>query len=324
MNAKTDEEDLKKVVDHESEFDDSDDRDDDDEDQERDEKENEDERLTGKTEEDGGESSEMSEEDKEREALRAKRREERKHRKEAAKERENTLRRELSARDEIIDRLNQRLSAIEQRGAGNEVAQIDSALNQLASAYVEAKQNLEKGTNEQDGRIVVEATERMQTIRAKAEQLSAIKNQIVAKSKAPRPDQLSVDPRLKNYAESWIQANPWYKQGGTDDDSRTVSAIDDSLAAEGWNPTTPEYWNELTRRVKKELPKRFETSYNGKQQRSVVSGSSRTASNASRSSYTLSPERVEAMKEAGAWDDPKKREKMIEAYKKYDKENARG
>lgn len=324
MNAKTDEEDLKKVVDHESEFDDSEDNDDDLDEHDRDEGENDDERLVSKQE--GDEEGEQSEEEKEREAIRARRREERKHRKEAAKERENTLRRELQARDQIIEQLSHRLSAVEMRGAGNEIAQIDSALNQLAAAYVDAKQQLEKGTNEQDGRIVVEATERMQQIRLRAEQLSNIKNNMAQRVQQPR--QTQIDPRLKNYAEEWIKSNDWYDVGGSDEDSRIVSAIDDGLAKEGWNPSSKEYWEELTKRVKKRLPERFEKADNrvrgNGNGKSIVSGSSRSSnSNGGSKQYHLSSERVEAMKEAGLWNDPKKRAATIEAYRKYDKENTK-
>ena len=38
-------------------------------------------------------------------------------------------------------------------------------------------------------------------------------------------------------------------------------------------------------------------------------------------SITLSAERVRAIKEAGAWDDPAKRSKMIKAYANFDKQN---
>ena len=304
------------VQNHESEYEDTEDREEEgSEESNRDEGENEDERLT---------ESESASEDPEREAIRARRREERKHKKEAARERENVLRSELAARDQLIEQLASRLSAVEQRGVGSEIQQIDNALNQLASAYVSAKQYLEKGASEQDGKLVVEATERMQQIRAKAEELNNFKTQIANRAKIQSTSQQNqIDPRLKNYAEDWMKENSWYKHDGSDNDSRITSAIDDSLAREGWNPATPEYWAELTRRVKKELPHRYDSSYNREgKKRSPVVGSSRASTSASHKDYQLSPDRVSAMKEAGVWDDPKKRAKMIEAYKKYDKENA--
>jgi len=38
----------------------------------------------------------------------------------------------------------------------------------------------------------------------------------------------------------------------------------------------------------------------------------------------LSPQRVQAIKDAGAWDDPAKRSKMIKAYAEFDKQNRQG
>jgi cytochrome c556 len=276
--------------------------------------------------------SEQTEEDDEREKIRARRREERKSKREAQKMREHILRSELSARDQLIERLSSRLDAVERRTETGDVAKIDAEINQLAASYVEARDLLAKGTDEQDGRAVVAATERMQQIRVRAEQLAAAKNVAIQRiQQAPMLQQQQIDPRLKNYAERWISENKWYDPNGRDEDSRTTKRIDDDLAREGWNANTPEYWDELTKRASKTLPHRFTNaeneSYNAdrgvvSRPKSVVAGSSRMSNNASsQSSYRLSPERVQAMKEAGLWDNPEKRSKMIAEYKRFDKEN---
>lgn len=41
----------------------------------------------------------------------------------------------------------------------------------------------------------------------------------------------------------------------------------------------------------------------------------------SQGGYVVSAERVRAAKEAGLWDDPRKRNMMLAAYKKYDTEH---
>lgn len=270
-----------------------------------------------------GEDDEESDVDPEREAIRARRREERRAKREAIKARENVLRSELAARDQIIENLTRRISTIEQRSVGGDISQIDAELNQLANVYVSAKQNLAKGTEEQDGRLVVQATETMQQIRERADRLVAAKNAMLQRAQQAQQSPVrEVDPRLKNYAERWLSEHSWYKINGADEDSRVVKRIDDEIAAEGFNPNTPEYWDELTNRVRKSLPKRFERSDNSVRRKSPVSGSSRSASPSnSQPSYSLSPERVAAMKEIGVWDDPKKRAAMIAEYKRYDKEN---
>lgn len=296
---------------------DNDDHDDDDHDDDN----HDDDARVKSSEDDEGEGEEGV--DPEREAIRARRREERRAKREAVKARENVLRAELAARDQLIENLHRRLSTVEQRSAGGDINQIDAELNRLANVYVSAKQNLAKGTEEQDGRLVVESTETMQQVRERAEQLVAAKNAMIHRAQqAQQAPVREVDPRLKTYAERWLSENKWYDVSGKDEDSRIVKRIDDEIAAEGFNPNTPQYWDELTSRVKKSLPKRFERSDNSVRRKSPVSGSSRSASSTnSQTSYSLSPERVAAMKEIGVWDDPKKRAAMIAEYKRYDKEN---
>jgi len=265
---------------------------------------------------------EKTEEEQQREAMRTKRRELRKQKQQERRERESRLRADLLARDQLIENLAKRIQTLEYGGARNEVMQIDTAINQLAESYVEARNLLKSATEAQNGEGVVAATERMQQIRVKAEQLAATKNAMIQRAQQ-QPVQQGIDPRLKNYAENWIKSNSWYTPNGTDEDSRTVKALDDQLAQEGWNPNDPNYWDELTNRVKKRLPERFKSAYNpeGRSKKTIVSGSSRSASAGGTSTFHLSPERVAAMKEAGMWDNPEKRAKMIADYKKYDKEN---
>ena len=68
------------------------------------------------------------------------------------------------------------------------------------------------------------------------------------------------DPVVNGYAKSWISKNPWYDVNGGDEDSRIVLEIDTRLAAEGYVPRTELYWKELDRRVRRNLPHRFESS----------------------------------------------------------------
>lgn len=327
---------------HESEFDDTVDHDDDEHDDDHEESPQLNDDGSGGDDghaaESGGEAADESssdETDEEREAIRARRREERRQKKELQRQREDRLRAELAARDQIINNLSQRLQTIETRGVSSDISAVDNELNQLANVYVGLKQQLEKGTENQDGRAVVDATEKMLQVRQRAEQLQQRKQMMV------RSAQQSVaaaaqtpDPRLVSHANQWISQNSWYKVNGTDRDSRTVTALDNALTAEGWDAATPEYWEELTERVKAALPHRMNggraLSPRGEPEsrRSSggppVAGSSRSTGSSGRSSgkdYTLSPERVEAMKELGIWNDPKRRADMIAEYKKYDKEN---
>ncbi len=279
-----------------------------------------DERLIAGEENEGGETEE------EREAIRAFRRQRRADRKQRQREREESLRREIAARDRIIADQGNRLNIIERRSNGTDLAQIDNAINQLSSAYNQVQHQLKEATESQDGAAVVQATESMFKIRERARELTQLKQAVQQQTTKPP----ALDPRLAINANSWMGSNNWYKPEGRDRDSAIVRRIDSELAQENWDPVTPEYWEELTERVKKELPHRFELSHNAnrsntpKLKKPIVMGSgannSRGNPGTPQKSITLSKERIEAMREAGIWDNPKLRAMAIKEYTQHDKQ----
>ena len=99
--------------------------------------------------------------------------------------------------------------------------------------------------------------------------------------------------------------------------------------ADGWDPKDPDYWDELDSRLQKALPHRYNDSTDSnstvRKPRNVVGSSGREASAAyggtNRTQFVLTPERVNAMKEVGAWDNPVRKQKMIENFIKFDRQN---
>ena len=263
--------------------------------------------------------TEAAETGEDREAIRERRRQERQDRKAKAREREDNLRRELSSRDSTINQLKERLDVIERRSTGGEMAQIKQAKEETAKAYAYYKDQIRVGTESQNGAAVADATEKLFQIRAKAEQLDKIEKSYTTQATRPPP----MDPRVANSAKSWAEKNKWYDVRGGDQDSKVVLMLDRTLADEGWNPLTQEYWDELNDRVKKYLPHRASRDNITTRQKSVVGGSGReTPSNGGGKVFRLSAERVKALKEANKWDDPVERNKMIKQYRDYDKNNA--
>ena len=126
---------------------------------------------------------------------------------------------------------------------------------------------------------------------------------------------------IQRLAKSWSRKNSWFDPQARDTDSRIAKVIDQELATEGWDPADPEYWEELDSRLSARLPHRY-TAKGGSTRRSGPTASSRvTSTTAKPGTITLSRERVQAIKEAGAWDDVERRNKMIRAYAQYDREN---
>jgi hypothetical protein len=118
-----------------------------------------------------------------------------------------------------------------------------------------------------------------------------------------------------------MRNNDWYDPNGRDPDSKIALTLDQALTEEGWDPKTSEYWDELDNRLQRYLPHRYNSnnndeSYSRRRPKNVVTSSGRESSSSGggRNTFTLSPEQVRAMKDAGMWDDTEKRAKMIRRY----------
>lgn len=259
------------------------------------------------------------EDENEREAIRERRRQERARKKQALREREDTLRRELAARDSVINELRSKVDQIEQRNTGTEIAELERTKKQIAQAYNYHKDQIRIAVEAGNGAAVADATEKMQQAQREFEKITSHETALKSRQAAPQ----ATDPQLVALASDWINRNSWYAPNTRDIDSRIAKQIDEQLTEEGWNPRTKEYWEELDSRIKKYLPHRATS---GKtpttKPKSVVSGSGRegTAS-VNKNSYTLSAERVKALRDAGIYDDPKMRADAIRRYREYDAQN---
>lgn len=286
---------------------------------------------------------EEDEEDEERKRIREARRQERQERKQRAREREERIQRELAQEREARRQLEQRLATIERKNSGAEVAQLDNVIKQTKDAHDYFKEQIAEATKKNDGATVAEATEKMILARERLNQLNRVKQAVEQRERTPAP----LDERLVSNAQKFMSKHTWYKPEGQDNDSTVMRTLDNAVAAEGWDPTTPQYWQELENRVKKYLPHRVKgakvtTVDTGAasdddddeapvqrttrtKPKSPVAGSGQGAGASSgKATFTLSAERVKAMKEAGMWDDPALRQKQIKAYRDYDKANKGG
>jgi hypothetical protein len=253
-------------------------------------------------------------------AIRAARREKRKAKKLYQREQQ----REKDVRYNSLVRQNQellqRLQAVEQRTHGSELARIDKAIEDQHLRIQYAKMKISEATQAQDGDAMTNAQDMLYEARRMAEQLDALKKQ----SMAPQPAQaIAPDRAVQRQAAAWMERNEWYDPAGKDEDSQIALVVDKKMAAEGWVPADPDYWEELDNRLQRRLPhlynsdERQERDTPVRRPRSVVTGSGRenaASSGGSKTSFTLSADQVKAMKDAGMWDDPEKRARMIRRY----------
>ena len=220
----------------------------------------------------------------------------------------------------LLQRQNQelmeRLSVIEHRTHANDIAQIDKAMQDGELRVRYAKMKLAEAVQAQDGEAAAQADEMFLDERQKLESLKNFKQ------KAVQPQQKAniPDAGTQRQIAAWMERNSWFDPERKDMDSKIAKQVDEQLHAEGWNPATSDYWDEMDNRLRRYLPHRYndvhEESSSRRKPRSPVTSSGRenASSAGGRQSFELTTEQVRAMKDAGFWDDPKKRLSMIKRY----------
>jgi hypothetical protein len=270
------------------------------------------------------EAAEEGETEDDREAIREARREERRLKKELSKQREITSKNKISALERRNEELARRLAAVENTAASFQFAQIDKAVEDEATRVEYAKMKMMQAAQEGNIAAQMEYLEELTDAKGRLQQVQQYKKQQLETAKAPKqnvPNPTSTE--VQENATRWLKKNSWYDPQARDTDSRIAKVVDQELAADGWDPSDPEYWDELDSRLTNRLPHRY-TSKGGNNKRSAgPSASSRTENSSGNKpgTITLSRDRVQAIKDAGSWDDVSKRNKMIRAYALYDRQN---
>jgi len=263
--------------------------------------------------------------DEDREALRAARREERKLKKELNKQREASAKHKISALERRNEDLARRLAQVENAAAGFQFAQLDRLIEDEATRVEYAKMKMTHAAKAGDVAQQVEYMEQFHEAKNKLAQAQLIKQRQLEEARNPRNNvPTPMAESVQRNASDWLDRNNWYDPSGQDTDSRIAKVIDNALASEGWDPADPEYWDELDNRLKERLPHRYTGKQGGSRNRRGGTSSGRadvSGSPAAKNTMTLSRERVQALKDAGMWDDPQKRAKAIRRYADFDRNN---
>jgi hypothetical protein len=302
----------------------TDDEGDDEEGKEAKEKEGQEEQEQEDDEEEGERLGASEDDDDDAATKLEKRRSERKTRKERQKVARARDQKEMSflrGRNETLER---RFSELDARVGHSEVAQVDTRITDLKSQIKLADQVITKSIDSQDGASYTEAQGIRDNLRDQLNRMEYAKQSMTQRAEQPERD-----PRLISHAADWVKSHDWWDPNGGDADSRKVSQLDAQLVNEQYDPTTPEYWDMLSERVKEALPHRYsDDEGNGEKKpkpKAKPKGPTMSVGGRERplkkNEVYISPERKEAMIEAGVWEDPELRQKYLKSYSKYDAEN---
>jgi len=276
----------------------------------------------------GGDDNDDEEEgktDEEREAIREARREERRLKKELKKQRDLSAKNKITALERRNAELAERLAKVESTASSYQFAQLDKAIEDEATRVEYAKMKMMQAAQSGDAVNQMEYLEQLTEAKQRLKEAQHYKKQQIDNAQAPKqnvPNPITTEVQAN--ATKWLKKNSWYDPQARDIDSKIAKVIDQELVTDGWDPADPEYWEELDNRLQSRLPHRYTSKGSKEGKRSAgPTASSRSASTTAQKpgTITLSRERVQAIKDAGAWDDTERRNKMIRAYAQYDRQN---
>jgi hypothetical protein len=292
--------------------------------QDNDDGDGDDQRLAN-NEDDDGNSGDAN--DPEREAIRERRRLEKLERKKRRDEAISRDKLELDFLRKRNDDLERRIGSVEQRTHQADLSNFDAHINAARNEAEMAERVIAKAVAAGNGEDVTQAMRYRDQALQKAQQLAFAKQQ--AAQQKPTPANDGIDDLTMHYAKEFISENKWYDPQGRDEDSAIVLAIDQALHREGLRPNTEEYWDELRDRAARRIPERFGSAAPAAKAATprtprggpAVGSGREHAPTSTRTEVYISPERKQALIDAGVWDDPVLRQKYVKRYSEYDRSN---
>lgn len=260
--------------------------------------------------------------DEDEEARREAKRLERKRRKENQRYARDKTKEEMQWLIEQNRLLQQRLEAVETHAMSAQKGNLEQNYTQALYTVQQAEQALARAIEIGDGAKVPELLRQRDQAMATATEINRTK-QSFEQPRQPAPANNGI---VEMKARQWAADNAWFKPDGRDSNSEVVKAIDASLVREGMDPASDAYWDELDTRLSKYLPHRFaEEEDSGYSQpksgrRGPPVGGGREMSAPGSKKVYVSVERIQAMKDAGYWDDPVMRQRMLKRYAEVDRE----
>jgi hypothetical protein len=250
-------------------------------------------------------------------------REQRTKRRQLQKQAKERSQRELEYLRQQNAAMEARLRAVEGNTLSQQAQTIDQQYQRALYEAQQAETIIARAVEAGNGDDVTVALRLRDEAKERAQQLGYAKQQ--AEQSAQQAAQPQADPRVVDYAKQWLDANPWYNPQGRDEDSAVTKAIDNALAAEGWNPSSEEYWHELTRRVAARIGDDGAPAARNQaapRRKAPPTGTTREhAPVSTKNEVVVTAERKQAMIDAGVWDDPVARTRYLKAYQAYDREN---
>lgn len=225
---------------------------------------------------------------------------------------------------------------------------IDQQLNEAKTIYGRAKAAHAKAVADGDGERAAEAMEAMIEARGAISDFENYKRTASSRREngdGRRSAAPGMDPEVESRFNAWHRDNPWYDRKIGDRESRIAYSLDNVLVAEGFDPRTDEYWEELDARLREhpKLAHLYEDDDNDDDEDDEMEDDRRSArrreasppprkkpnppsgrtpqNNNTKRKIVVSRERAEAMREMGLEPGTKEWNSMAKKYADYDRQN---
>jgi len=241
---------------------------------------------------------------------------------------------ELQVLREQNELLMRRLTAVESNSLSQNENALDRQIDETRRDIEDAEQLLAVANETGNASQFILSLNVRDQAKAKIQELENAKRQLVTakedhakQAAAPMPDS-----RVAAMAKQWIEHNRWYNPNGGDENSVIANQIDRQLTQEGYDPASVDYYVELTSRLNRRIGNNDETQTkitrnapNGLPVKKAppIGNAREHAPSSTKKEVYVTPQRKQAMIEAGFWDDPVKRAETIKAFSDYDSQSAR-
>jgi hypothetical protein len=197
------------------------------------------------------------------------------------------------------EQYKQRLSVLDKgymtEYEGRISTQEQAAKRALAEAYEAGDYDKVADAQAAISQIAIEK-ERLRLQKQRAEQ-AAQQQQVPQQQAQPQPQQRQApqrDPKL----DSWLEKNQWFGKDRVM--TGAARAIHETLVAEeGYDPSTDEYYKEIDRRMRREMPHKFQGDKKNVQSVTPAGSGNRAVKSGRKKSVELTPGQVAFAKKLG-------------------------
>lgn len=242
--------------------------------------------------------------------------------------RKKRLAEKFNEKDAIIEQQQRQLDEfsswknhVEGRLSTVDKNKIDDVLNQNISAFQKAEKDHADAFTEGDGIKATAAMKVMYETQRNIDKLQGMKQQIDTQPTARQVQQQSptADASIVRKAKEWASKHDWYNADGNDEDSAIAKAISGTLANEGYDPKSNDFWDELDDRLnargigvaaEEDIEEEDKPVIRKRANPPVGSGAKR-GDLKGKKTITLPTSYIKMLKDNGIWDDPKRRNKVI-------------